>query len=300
MEAQRNTTQWLLKTASPDDIFNFPLYEAPLCLDLRPKSAFDRLTIIGARNIPLPVVDAKVAHVASLLSEELRENCPDTLRRVIVYGDGPEIGSVVAAVLSPALAAAVGTVRHPPAQAELMLLVQGFAAFSTAYPFLCAPGDSADAGIQQIAYPSLVTRQPRPLFLGSSFQLSTSATITNLKISHIVNAAVECPCVFPEQVTYLALGLVDSNTQPLDEAIPKALSFITAAMAQPDAVVAVHCHQGRSRSAAIVIAWLMHATGGSYEEALAIVKAARPTVDPNPGFVRQLQSLKLERSNRIV
>ena len=44
-----------------------------------------------------------------------------------------------------------------------------------------------------------------------------------------------------------------------------------------------------ARSAAAVIAYLMHRDGLGYDDALAAVRAARPSARPNEGFVRQLR-----------
>jgi predicted protein tyrosine phosphatase len=56
--------------------------------------------------------------------------------------------------------------------------------------------------------------------------------------------------------------------------------------------VLVHCAQGVSRSAAVLIGWLMAREGLSYEVALAQMQAVRPQVQPNPGFVMQLREFE--------
>ncbi|XP_048738344.1 dual specificity protein phosphatase 12-like isoform X1 [Ostrea edulis] len=52
--------------------------------------------------------------------------------------------------------------------------------------------------------------------------------------------------------------------------------------------VLVHCMMGCSRSATIVIAYLMNKNKATYEESLELVKGRRPMVCPNEGFVSQL------------
>jgi protein-tyrosine phosphatase len=54
--------------------------------------------------------------------------------------------------------------------------------------------------------------------------------------------------------------------------------------------VMVHCKAGMSRSAALVIAYLMIEHKWRYEEAYSYVKKKRPIVAPNEGFVRQLKN----------
>ncbi|KAJ4490110.1 hypothetical protein J3R30DRAFT_3653549 [Lentinula aciculospora] len=53
--------------------------------------------------------------------------------------------------------------------------------------------------------------------------------------------------------------------------------------------VLVHCQAGVSRSATIVAAYLMFNRKMNVEEALDLVRKARPEVDPNPGFIAQLE-----------
>lgn len=54
--------------------------------------------------------------------------------------------------------------------------------------------------------------------------------------------------------------------------------------------VLVHCKMGVSRSAATVLAYAMKQYGWGLEQALTHVQELRPTVRPNPGFLRQLQT----------
>lgn len=52
--------------------------------------------------------------------------------------------------------------------------------------------------------------------------------------------------------------------------------------------VLVHCYAGQSRSAALVMAYLMAAEGRDMVTAWAAVRKARPQARPNSGFLRQL------------
>ena len=63
-----------------------------------------------------------------------------------------------------------------------------------------------------------------------------------------------------------------------------ALSFVWQSALEANAKVFVHCQHGVSRSATIVIAYLMWARGLPYEQALDHVRNARPTINPNIGF----------------
>jgi hypothetical protein len=54
-------------------------------------------------------------------------------------------------------------------------------------------------------------------------------------------------------------------------------------------VVLVHCLQGRSRSAAVIIAYLMRRLELDYDAALVLAKRYRSAIGPNPGFRDQLR-----------
>jgi hypothetical protein len=52
--------------------------------------------------------------------------------------------------------------------------------------------------------------------------------------------------------------------------------------------VFVHCSAGRSRSGLVMTAYLMSRDGCTRDEALATLRAQRPTVAPNPAFMELL------------
>ncbi|XP_021169444.2 dual specificity phosphatase 28 [Fundulus heteroclitus] len=60
----------------------------------------------------------------------------------------------------------------------------------------------------------------------------------------------------------------------------------------------VYCKNGRSRSATVCVAYLMKHRGMTLTEALQRVKTARHVVDPNPGFMAQLQRYEEELKRR--
>jgi atypical dual specificity phosphatase len=56
--------------------------------------------------------------------------------------------------------------------------------------------------------------------------------------------------------------------------------------------VLVHCVQGMSRSASVVLAYLMSRERKTFKQAWEHVTALRPVVKPNPGFIIQLLELE--------
>lgn len=58
----------------------------------------------------------------------------------------------------------------------------------------------------------------------------------------------------------------------------------------PNAKVLVHCNWGKSRSVAMVLAYLMKRKGLTLDGALAYVQSKRCIAQPNEGFMRQLKA----------
>ena len=61
----------------------------------------------------------------------------------------------------------------------------------------------------------------------------------------------------------------------------------------------VHCHAGISRSASVIILYLIKYQKYSFREAFRFVRNKRSCIQPNPGFVKQLKLLEKEYSNNI-
>ncbi|KAJ7359583.1 hypothetical protein DFH08DRAFT_921747 [Mycena albidolilacea] len=67
-----------------------------------------------------------------------------------------------------------------------------------------------------------------------------------------------------------------------------AITFIQAELDKGRGVL-VHCQAGMSRSVTIVAAYLMYTKNIDTQAALDIIRQARPNIDPNPGFLQQLE-----------
>ena len=127
------------------------------------------------------------------------------------------------------------------------------------------------------------------LYLGNRHAAASLSLLRNLGVTHVVNAADEQPNFHPEDLVYYNCYLKDNLTERVDFEGP--LRFIQSALDQ-GGVVFVHCAAGVSRSATIVLAYLMRAHGMSLNQAMQLVVARRPVIDPNPNYVQQLQEFE--------
>ena len=76
-----------------------------------------------------------------------------------------------------------------------------------------------------------------------------------------------------------------------------AIKFIDGALSDGSSVL-VHCHQGKSRSVALVAAYLCAVKGFTLPKALKLIQGARPFAQPNPGFMQQLTEWAAERKQK--
>jgi protein-tyrosine phosphatase len=95
---------------------------------------------------------------------------------------------------------------------------------------------------------------------------------------------------FPE-IDWHRLVIDDDKDERISEHFFKVHTIISQALADNKNVI-VHCAAGMSRSATLVLAYLMIENRWHYEEAYNFVKKRRPIIDPNIGFVKQLKALE--------
>lgn len=108
--------------------------------------------------------------------------------------------------------------------------------------------------------------------------------------THIVSAVASKQRA-DDGVALLHVPFDDVPEQLLDNVFALTTPFLEEARRQHGRVL-VHCRAGVSRSVSIVLAYLISAERKPYDEAIALVRAARPRAQPNVGFERQLRALE--------
>lgn len=111
-----------------------------------------------------------------------------------------------------------------------------------------------------------------------------------LGITHVLVAGNHLKCRYPDDFTYFKLDIDDSLEQDILSVIDQSIQFIHDVNTKNKGKVLVHCASGISRSASIVIAYLMRFTVmTSFETAYKFLFEKRSKVHPNTNFVRQLK-----------
>lgn len=93
---------------------------------------------------------------------------------------------------------------------------------------------------------------------------------------------------FPDKFKYLVLNIADTATENIIQHFHKVRTFIDEALNSGGRIL-VHGNAGISRSAALVLAYLMEKYGLSQTRAYTIVQQRRFCINPNEGFMAQLR-----------
>ncbi|XP_017554250.1 uncharacterized protein si:dkey-175m17.7 [Pygocentrus nattereri] len=132
------------------------------------------------------------------------------------------------------------------------------------------------------------------LFLGNERDAQDLDLLLRLNIGYVVNVTTHLPLYHVDTglVRYKRIPATDNSKQNLRQYFEEVFEFIEEAH-QSGRGVLVHCQAGVSRSATIIIAYLMKHTLMTMTDAYKYVRGRRPVVSPNLNFMGQL--LEFER-----
>ena len=136
-----------------------------------------------------------------------------------------------------------------------------------------------------------MSRVAPKLYVGDAVAAASLPMLLEAGITHVLNCtaqpnALEGTSGAP---SFLSLGLMDntSDAPRMQSALAIGVNFITDAIAS-NGTVLVHCHRGISRSATLAIAYLVKTTQQPAEHVFEGVRACRPIIDPNLGYMVSL------------
>jgi len=130
------------------------------------------------------------------------------------------------------------------------------------------------------------------VFIGNFGSASNLEMLKQNEIKNIVVAAYGLWDMFPGKFNYKRVDVVDSEYDSLSPHFEEISKFIYEAAVLRKENVLIHCVAGVSRSAALVIAYLILQHNMCFDEAVGQVKKWRPQINPNDKFCRELRNLK--------
>jgi atypical dual specificity phosphatase len=124
------------------------------------------------------------------------------------------------------------------------------------------------------------------LYIGDYFASLNYAVLVDNNITHILVCGEELSCRYPQEFAYKHLKIKDDSGTSISEYFDEVFIFISRGRKLGG--VLVHCAESKSRSASMVLSYLMKSRQIRYKKAFKMLKKIHPLAQPNNGFIRQL------------
>uniref|UniRef100_A0A7S2A7J1 protein-tyrosine-phosphatase n=1 Tax=Trieres chinensis TaxID=1514140 RepID=A0A7S2A7J1_TRICV len=147
------------------------------------------------------------------------------------------------------------------------------------------PLDSPPTRVHRLEHTQAHTILDGRLYLSPALAAMDEEALRGDGITHVLNTAKDVPTQQFESIKVLHLQIYDSPEQILP--FEQAACFIAESLAKGGKCL-VHCVAGQSRSASVVIYFLM-TQGYSLKETFSYVKERKPDIRLNFGFASQLE-----------
>lgn len=125
------------------------------------------------------------------------------------------------------------------------------------------------------------------IYLSNVITAHDLPTLKQAGITHIINLS-GTENAFPDKFKYLTILIDDHQSENIHQYFNKTNAFILSTLIGNGRVL-VHCAAGVSRSPTIVIAYLIEHHNFTPQTALKHIRLMRPIVEPNFGFMNQLE-----------
>lgn len=131
------------------------------------------------------------------------------------------------------------------------------------------------------------------LYLGGEESAMNKELLKKNNVSVILNITNYIPFYHETEFTYHRIPIIDSHNVNIKQYFDDTFKIIDDVIMDNKNIL-VHCHAGISRSATIVIAYIMKKNKMKINEAYKFVHEKRPCIEPNIGFYAQLMVYEKE------
>ena len=128
------------------------------------------------------------------------------------------------------------------------------------------------------------------LYIGSAYNAANFAQLKSFDIKVIINMTNEISNYFSNDFTYRQFQLYDNNVDDIEKYLTDIMMCIDE---NKDKNILVHCKIGASRSAGIVLYYLMIRHQMDLTKALEFVKEKRTIINPNNKFIESLKKVDI-------
>ena len=123
------------------------------------------------------------------------------------------------------------------------------------------------------------------IYLGNLYDAQNIKNLLKIGIQKVLSLITDPHLLYyPKEIEHKCIKLNDFPRENIIQYFGECLLFI-----EDKRKTLVHCVAGASRSATIVIAYIMWKNQLDYKESAKFVEQMRPCINPNYGFVRQLE-----------
>jgi protein-tyrosine phosphatase len=136
------------------------------------------------------------------------------------------------------------------------------------------------------------------IFLGNAYNASNNSTLQYYKIKTIVNVSKEIPNSFEGRYNYYRVPIQDDSEHHISDFIQEILEFLNSTTIDNENAILIHCYMGSSRSASVVLLYLITKLQYDFDTALTLIKTKRPIVNINNNFLEDIRQF-IDKSNSI-
>jgi len=130
----------------------------------------------------------------------------------------------------------------------------------------------------------IINQITEKVYLGSLKAAENYEYLLNNKIFNILSLTSDTPKILSTKLNQKIIDINDFSNENIIQYFYECIQFI-----ENSNKVFVHCNKGISRSATIVIAYIMWKNHYNYIDSFFYVKNKRNFISPNEGFIQQLK-----------
>ena len=130
------------------------------------------------------------------------------------------------------------------------------------------------------------------IYLGNAYNAANYNLLTELDIHTIINISSNIPNYFENDlhldINYIHYNIKDINDSNISEYLTKSYSVLSN---NTDKNILIHCYAGSSRSASIILYYLIKKYNYSFENANNLLKSKRDIVNINTTYIDEIKKL---------
>lgn len=158
--------------------------------------------------------------------------------------------------------------------------------FNQIYPIISPPVHTPDRWFE-------MSEIIHGLYLGGEETAFNKELLKKNNVSTILNITSSIPFYYESEFTYHRIPIIDEPNVDIKQYFDETFKIIDDTLTENKKIL-IHCQAGISRSATIVIAYIMKKNKIEMNDAYKLVHTGRPCIGPNLGFCGQLMSYEQE------